>query len=179
MTPLATPVLQGHVPLHPAGGRLELRSTCNRQQELALLEEVEDTGGICFIGFTRTIRPGWAIVADGLAVHQTDTGATAFEPFIERWPGDTGGLQGDQQTSTMVVAQMMLEGVLQELASLPGVGKCQVAAADACRRTSTSMVFGLAHLDSNKEQVSLRHIRFPRVGVSSILCQSHGTLLLG
>jgi hypothetical protein len=41
----------------------------------------------------------------------------------------------------------------------------------------TSIVFGFAHIDSNKEQVNLLNIRFTLLGGSSILCQSHGTLL--
>jgi hypothetical protein len=87
---------------------------------------------------------------DGLAGPQTVPIARVFEPFIERLPIDTGGLHGNQHSATIVFVQVMPEGVLKALEALPGVGKFQFAAADACLRTYTSTVFGFAHIDSNK-----------------------------
>jgi hypothetical protein len=78
----------------------------------------------------------------------------------------------------MVFNQVSSEGVLKALKALAGVSKYQFAAADACLRTYTGTVFGFAHIDANKEQGSLLHVRFTLLGFSSILCQSHGTLLL-
>jgi hypothetical protein len=175
---LADSFLQGHGSLHQAGGGLECSSTCHRPEDLALLEHVEDTVRSFFSGFTGTMRYGFAIVTDSLTVHQTDPVAIVFEPCIERLPRATGGLHGDQQPLTMVFVQVSPEGGLKELASLTGVCQGQFAAADASRRTHTSMVFGFAYIDSNKEPGSLLNIRFTLLGGSSILCQSHGTLLL-
>ena len=175
---LADAFLQGQVALQQAGGGLEFSLTCNRQEELALLEQVEDTVRIFFIGFPGPIRYGFAIVADGLPGHQTDTVARVFEPFIERLPIDTGGRHGDQQPMIMVFVQVIAAGVLKELASLPGVCKFQFAAADASLRPQTSTGFGFAHIDSYEEEVGLVYVRFTLVGISSILCQSHEILLL-
>jgi hypothetical protein len=47
-----------------------------------------------------------------LAMRETDTVAAALEPFIERLPGDTGGLHGDQQLATMVFDRVISKGVL-------------------------------------------------------------------
>jgi hypothetical protein len=146
----ADAVLQGHGALPQAGGGLECSSTCHRQEARALLEQVKETVRICCSGFPGASRHGFAMVADGWAGHQTDPGARVFAPFLERLPIETGGLHGHQHAATLVFVQVMPEGVRKALAALPGVGKCQVAAADAWLRTYTSTVLGVAHIDANK-----------------------------
>jgi hypothetical protein len=161
---LTDPFLAGHVSLHHAVGGRECSITGNRQEERALLEQVEDTGRSFFIGLTGPMRDGFAIVADGVTVHQTDTGARGCEPFIARLPIETRRLHGDPQPMTMGFVQVMLEGGLTARESLSGMCKCQFAAADASLRSHTSPVFGFAHIDSHQEPVSLLHIRFTLLG---------------
>jgi hypothetical protein len=147
---LAHPFFQGHVSLHQAVGSPELRIAFHGQEEFALEEQVEDTVRIFFVGFTGAIRHRFAIIADRLTVHQTDTVPTAFEPFVERLPVDPGGLHGDQRPSTVGFDEVIPEGLLKELEALPGVGEFKLAAADACLRPQTGTVFGFAHIDSNE-----------------------------
>ena len=97
---LADAFLQGHVPPPQAVGGREGWITGTRQQELALAQEVEDTGGIFFLGFPGAVLHRFAMVPHGLAVHQADLRATAVEPFLEGLPGDPGRFHGDQGTLT-------------------------------------------------------------------------------
>jgi hypothetical protein len=118
------------------------------------------------------------MVPHGLAVHQADALATLLESLVEGLPIETRGLQSDEDVPTSIVDELWLEGLFKTLAPLAGVRQCTFAAADASLGPKTGVVFGFAHIHSNHEEVRLLYVRFTRVGISSILCQSHGTYLL-
>jgi hypothetical protein len=111
-------------------------------------------------------------------MHQADFIATAVEPFVEGLPIDAGRFHGDQDTLTSVFVQMCLEGLFKTPETLLGVGKFKLTTAHGGLRTHASTMLGFAHIDSNEEQVRVVYIFFTLIGVSPILCQSHGTLLL-
>ncbi len=117
------------------------------------------------------------MVPHGGAVPQTARIAPACAPFVQGLPRAPGRFHGDQDTLTPLVVQGGLEGRCKAPAALPGVGKCARTTAPAGRRPQTGTVLGFAHLDSNEEQGRLVSLRFPLVRGSSILWQSHGTLL--
>jgi hypothetical protein len=73
---------------------------------------------------------------------------------------------------------MVLEGLFKAPEPLSGVSKCKLATAHGGLRPQTRIVFGFAHIDSNQEQIGLVYVLFTLVGISSILCPSHGTYLL-
>ena len=178
LAPWADALRQGQGAWPQAGGGLACRRTGTRQAALARLEPVAETVRSVCIGVPGPMRSGFAMGTAGVPGPQPATVAIVFEPFLERWPRDTGGLHGAQQPLTMVGVPVMPAGVLKALASRTGVGQCQCAAAEASLRPQTSVGCGLAHIDSNQEQVRRLTIRFTLLGGASILCQSHGTLLL-
>jgi hypothetical protein len=175
---LADTFFQGHVSAHHAVGGLKRWVAFNGPKELPRSQQVADTVCIFFVGFPGPVLHGVAMVAHRLAVDQADPIATAVEPFVQGLPGDTGGLHSDQETLTPVFDQMVLEGLFKAPETFSGVGKLKLATAHGGLRPQTRIVFGFAHIDSNKEQMGLVYIRFTLVGISSILCQSHGTYLL-
>ncbi len=87
-------------------------------------------------------------------------------------------LYGNQQTATVVLGQVLPEGLLKELETLSAVGKVEFSATEVCLRADTDTMFDFAHVDSNDQQTRLLNIHFPRFGVSSILFQSHEIKIL-
>jgi hypothetical protein len=174
----ADPLLECQVPAQHAVSGREGRLTGNGQQELTLAQSVADTGSLLCIGFTGPVRHRCTIVAHGLAVSQADLIATVLEPCVERLPIETGGCHGDEDRLTPVFDSVCLEGLLKAPEALTGVGKGERTTAQGGLRPHTSLVFGFAHLDANEEEGRVGYVRFPLIGVSSILWQSHGTSLL-
>jgi hypothetical protein len=178
MAEVAEPFWQRHSPWPQPRGRLQCRGACDGQQKLPLPEPVAAPGGIGGIRFPGALRPGLAMVPHGLAGHQADAIATRWEALVEGLPGETRGLQSAEAVPTSMVAARWLEGLCKTLDPRAGVRQGKFAAADAARGTQTGVVVGLAHIHANHEEVRLRSVRFTRVGIASILCQSHGTSLL-
>jgi hypothetical protein len=115
--------------LHEAISSLPCGVAFDRQEELAWPQQVEDAVGIFFISLTRSVLHGLAIVPYGLAVHQADLIATAFEPFVEGLPVDTGWCHGDQDRLTPVCDQVGFEGLFQASEACIGVGKFELTTA--------------------------------------------------
>jgi hypothetical protein len=178
MTPLADALLQGHGPLHHAGSSPALRVACNGQEACALEEHVENTVRLCCVGFPGALRPRLAIMADRLAVPETDPVPTAVEPGVEGVPVAPRGFHSEQETSTVIVAQLVRERLRQAPEALTSVGNCQFAAVDRGRRANTGTVLGVPHIDSHAQQVRLLHVCFTLLGGSARLCQAHETCLL-
>jgi hypothetical protein len=129
MAPWADSFLQGHMPSPQAVGRLERWGAVNWQQELPLAQQGKETVRILFLGFTGTILPRFPMVTDRLAVHQADPIAAAFEPFVARWLGKTGGLHGAPHPLPFVFDQVMPEGLFKAPEARTGMGKCKLATA--------------------------------------------------
>jgi hypothetical protein len=129
MAPLTAPFLEGHGALPQAVSRLELGGACDGPQALAVPQHGKDPIRICGIGVTGALLHGLAVGAHRLAVDQTALLSTAFEPFVEGWPGDTRGFHGDQEPLTPGCHQMMPERLCTALETLPGGGKRQLATA--------------------------------------------------
>jgi hypothetical protein len=73
---------------------------------------------------------------------------------------------------------MYPKGLFKELEALTGVGQFELATAPGGLRPHARTVLGFAHIDSNEGQVRLVDVFFTLIGVSPVLCQSHGKLLL-
>jgi hypothetical protein len=151
VAPLAALCLEGHMPPHQAVGGQECRITGNGQKALALSSYIADTGSIFCIGFTGPVRHGVPMVAHGWAGHQADRRATAGESCGESLPRETGRCHGEQEALPPVLDHGGLAGLCQALEALTGGGTCELATAQSSRRTSASMRFGLAHIDSHEE----------------------------
>jgi hypothetical protein len=111
-------------------------------------------------------------------VHQADAIAPPLESGVERLPGDTRGRQSAADGPTSMFDALVLAGLLKTLAPLAGVRQGKLAAADASQGTTTGTGCGLAPIHANHESVRLLYVCFTRVGISSILWQSHGTYRL-
>jgi hypothetical protein len=175
---VAAPFFPCPMPLHQPRGSLQLGVAFDGQEACAWSQQVEEAVGIFCIRFTGALLPGLAMVPHGLTGPQADPIATPCEAVVECLPVDTRGSHSDQNLLTGVLNELLPEGLFQALASLAGVRQCKFAAADACPGAKTGMVCGFAHLHSDEEEVRLLYVCFTHAGISSILCQPHGTLLL-
>jgi hypothetical protein len=178
MTQLADSCLPGPVPWPQAVSSPELRGAVNGQAEFALEEQVANTVRIFCVGFTGALRHRLAMMADRLAVPETDPVPTAFEPFVEGVPVAPRGLPSAQEASPLIWAQLVLKRRRQAPEARTSVGKFEFAAVHRGLRANTGPGLGLAHLDSHEQQVRLLHVCCTLFGVSARLLQSHETVLL-
>jgi hypothetical protein len=148
--PLTEPCREGHVALPQTGSSLERGGAFDGQHERAWPPQVTDPVRIFFLGCTGALRHGLAGVPHRVAGDQTDRLPTACEPFVEGVPGDTRGVQGDQEPLTPGFNQRMAASLCKAPATLPGVGKRQRATAYDGLRASTGIAVGFTPIDANE-----------------------------
>ena len=166
---VAHPFFPCHRPLPETIGSWHCGGAVDRQEPLALPQEVDAAVGIFCVRFTRAVQPGLTIVPSGLAGPQADLIAPAFEPFVEGLPGDPGWCHGDQERLTPGFDQGCFEGLCKAPEALPGMGQRKLATAHGGRRPQASTVFGFADINTSEEEVRLVYVRCALMGGSSLL----------